>query len=103
MCTFNNMVNREQVTVQFHVDDVKVSHKDHAVLDDFLYDLRCAFGQVDELMENKGLIHEYLGDTIDYSIASKVVFTMFDYLEGVIFEAADNLKKNVHTILEIIN
>ena len=26
MCTFNKMVNDEQVTVQFHVDDLKVSH-----------------------------------------------------------------------------
>ena len=28
MCTFNKMVNGEQITVQFHVDDLKVSHKD---------------------------------------------------------------------------
>ena len=46
------------------------------------------------MTENKGLIHEYLGITIDYSIAGKVVFTMFDYLEDVIFEAADNIKNS---------
>ena len=28
MCTFNKMVNGEHITVQFHVDDLKVSHKD---------------------------------------------------------------------------
>ena len=28
MCTFNKMVNGKQITVQFHVDDLKVSHKD---------------------------------------------------------------------------
>ena len=86
------MVNGEQIIVQFHVDDLKVSHKDHTVLDDFLSDLRSEFGQEDELMENKGLVHEYLGITIYYSIAGKVVFTMFDYLENVIFEAADDFK-----------
>ena len=91
MCTFNKMVNSEQITIQFYVDDLKVSHKDHAVLDDFLDDLRSEFGQVDELTKNKGLVHEYLGITIDYSIAGKVVFTMFDYLENMIFEAADDL------------
>ena len=85
MCTFNKMVNSEQITVQFHVDDLKVSHKDYAVLDDFLDDLRSEFGQEDELTENKGLVHEYLGITIDYSILGKSVFTMFDYLEDVIF------------------
>ena len=80
MCTFNKMVNGEQITVQFHVDDLKVSHKEQSILDDFLKDLRDKFGQEDELIENKGLVHEYLGITIDYSIPRKVVFTMFDYL-----------------------
>ena len=66
MCTFNKMVNGEQVSVQFHVDDLKVSHKNHAVLDDFIDDLRSEFRQEDKLTENKGLVHEYLGIAIDY-------------------------------------
>ena len=74
------MVNLEQITVQFHVDYLKVSHKDHAVLDDFLDDLRSEFVQEDELTKNKGLVHKYLGITFDYLIAGKVVFTMLDYL-----------------------
>ena len=53
MCTFNKMMNGEQITVQFHVDDLKVSHKDYAVLDDFLDDLRSVFGQEEQLTENK--------------------------------------------------
>ena len=36
MCTFNKMVNGEQITVQLYVDDLKVSHKDQAVLKHFL-------------------------------------------------------------------
>ena len=57
----NKMVNGEQITVQFHVDDLKVSHKEQSVLDDFLNDLRNEFGQEDELTENRGLVHIYLG------------------------------------------
>ena len=87
------MVNGEQVTVQFHVDDLKVLHKDQAELDDFLHDFKSEFGQKDESTENKGLImHQYLGITIDYLIAGKVVFTMFDYLDDGIVEDADDLK-----------
>ena len=48
------------------------------MLNNFLDDLRSEFGQEDDLMENKGLMHEYLGIRIDYLIAGKVVFTMFD-------------------------
>ena len=51
------MVNGEQVKVQSHVDDLKVSHKDQAVLDDFLDELRSEFGQEYKLIENKGLMH----------------------------------------------
>ena len=87
------MVNGEQITVQFHVDDLKVSHKNHAILDNFLDDLRSEFGQEDGLTENKGLVHKYLCITIDYSIAG-VVFTMFNYLEDVIFEATNDLKNS---------
>ena len=90
------MLNNEQVTVQFHVEDLEVSPKDQAVLDDFFDELRSEFGQEDELTENKGLMHEYLGITIDYSIPGKVVFTMFDYLEDVIVEATEDLK-NCHS------
>ena len=89
MCTFNKMVKSEQITVQFHVDDLKVSHKEQSVLEGFLGNLRSEFGQEDKLTENTGLAHEYLGITIDYSIAGKVVFTMFNYLEDVIVEAAE--------------
>ena len=73
---------------------MKVSHKEQYVLDDFLNDLRNEFGQEDELTENRGLVHEYLGITIDYSIPRKVMFTMFDYLENVIVEANEDLKNS---------
>ena len=32
-CTFNKMVNGEQLTIVFHVDNLKASHKQQAVLD----------------------------------------------------------------------
>ena len=71
-----------------------MSHKDQAVLEDFLTDLRDKFGQENELTENKKLIHEYLGIMIDYLIPRKVVFTMFYYLEDVIVETNEDLKNS---------
>ena len=43
MCTFNKMENREQTIVQFHNDDLKVLHKDQAVLDIYLDKLRSEY------------------------------------------------------------
>ena len=51
MYTFNKMINGEQITVRFHVDDLKVSHKDQGVLEDFLTNLRDEFGQEDKLKQ----------------------------------------------------
>ena len=47
------MVNGEQISIQFHVDNLKVSQKDQAVLEDFLSNLRSKFGQEDKLRGNK--------------------------------------------------
>ena len=44
-----------------------------------IHELRSEFGQEYKLTENKGLVHEYSGITIDHWIAGKVVFTMIDY------------------------
>ena len=85
MCTFNKIVNGNQLTVQFHVDDLKASHCDPEVLKEF--------GKEHQLSENIGKLHDYLGITIDYSLKGKVVFTMFDYLEDIIVECPDDLKK----------
>lgn len=65
-CTFNKMVNGEQLTVQFHVDDLKALHKDSKVLDGFLGELQKDFGKEEELTETKGHIHDYLGMTITF-------------------------------------
>ena len=86
------MINCEQITVQFR--DLKVSNKDQAVLEDFLGNFRSEFGQEDKLTENRELIHEHLGITIDYSILGKVVSTIFDYLEDVIVETAEDIKNS---------
>ena len=94
MCTFNKIVNGVQITVQFHVDDLKVSHKEESVLEGFLGNLRSELGQEDKLTENTGLVHEFLSITIDYSNAGNVVFTMFNYLEDVIVEVAKDLKNS---------
>ena len=64
------------------------------MLEDFLSNSRDKFGQEDELKENKGLIHKYLGIRIDHLIPRKVVFTMFDYFEDVIVEAINDLKNS---------
>ena len=91
-CTWNKIVDGEQLTVQAHVDDLTLSHKDQCVLDNLIRELNAVFGKEKKLEETKGDVHEYLGLTIDYSMPGNVVFSMFDYLEDIIVEAPLDLK-----------
>jgi hypothetical protein len=35
-CVANKMVNGHQLTVSWHIDDLKVSHKDPEIIDNFI-------------------------------------------------------------------
>jgi hypothetical protein len=97
-CTFNKMVDGNQITIQFHVDDLKISHKDQSVVDAVLLDLNNKFGTTRKpLAATTGLIHDYLGITSDYSKTKRVKFTMYDYLEDILEEMPDDMNGTAPT------
>ena len=101
-CTFNKTVNGEQLTIKFHVGDLRCSHMEQKVLNDLVKDLNNVFlTSKKELTETKGDIHEYLGLAIDFSGKynsnepnkfGKVVFTMFDYIEDIVASAQPDMR-----------
>ena len=101
-CTFNKTVNGQQLTIQFHVDDLKLSHMDQDVLESLVKDLNNVFRtSKKELAETKGDIHGYLGLTIDFSGRfdpddpnknGQVVFTMYDYIVDIIDSAPPGMR-----------
>ena len=92
-CTMNKMVNGSQLTIVWHVDDCKISHRDEEVVTDLLEKLEGRFGKETPIAITRGRIHDYLGMTIDYSIKSKVKFYMFDYIEQILGEVDSDLMK----------
>jgi hypothetical protein len=73
------MIEGNQITIQFHVDDLKISHVKQSVIDLVLLDLNNKFGTLKKpLAATTGDIHDYLGITINYSEKDKVKFTMYD-------------------------
>jgi hypothetical protein len=68
------------------VDDLKSSHKDPKVNDQFdkwLQDNYAgAHGEVTTI--HQGKIHEYLGMEVDYSVKGKVKISMIEYVENML-------------------
>jgi hypothetical protein len=92
------MVDGNQITIQFHVDDLKISHVKQSVIDTVLTDLNNTLGTSKKsLAATTGDVHDYLGITIDYSEKDRVKFTVYDYLEDTLAEMPVNMKGTAPT------
>jgi hypothetical protein len=92
------MIDGNQITIQFHVDDLKISHVKQSVVDSVLSDLNNKFGTSKKpLAATTDNIHDYLGITIDYSERNKVKCTMYDYLEDILAEMPDDMNGTAPT------
>ncbi len=101
-CCWNKMVGNSQLTVVFHVDNLKCSCRNKQALDELFNNLQHEFGEEQKLQKLErevGPVHDYQGLRIDYSIPSKVIFTMYDYIKDIIVKAPDDLKPKNCTYL----
>jgi hypothetical protein len=97
-CTFNLTIEGKQCPIQFHVDDLKMSHVKQSVLDEVINKLNDEFGTIKKLAASYGKIHGHLGMTIDYSEDGKVKLTMYDYLEDILEESPEDMKGVTRTV-----
>ena len=80
-CVANKIVNGTQMTVTWHVDDLKVSHKDDDEITKFLL----FWGKLydDCITVNRGVVHDYLGMDLDFSTPGKLRVSMIKYLAKI--------------------
>lgn len=80
-CVANKWVQGRQLTVTWHVDDLKVSHRNPKCVSQVIEWLSLLYG---ELKERRGGLHDYLGITLDYNTPGVVRISMVDYTKGII-------------------
>jgi len=80
------MIRGHQHTVLFHVDDIKSSHVDSKVNDEFLAHLNKLYGKFGEMKASRGKVHRYLGMILDFSEDGKVSIDMREYVETMLDE-----------------
>ena len=92
-CVANRMINGEQHTIRYHVDDVLSSHMHPEVNDEFLKWLNKKYGSYGEVKAKRGDVHDYLGMKLDFKEKGKVKIDMTDYVK----EMVDSFPKKFYT------
>ena len=75
-CVANKTVNGKQLTITWHVDDLKVSHVDASVVNKFLFQLDDEFGRETPTNKSRGQVHSYLGMTLNFTNKGSVHIDM---------------------------
>jgi hypothetical protein len=103
-CVANKMVGGSQMTLCWHVDDMKISHKEVYAVDDMILWLRRKYEEImsdgeGKMTVRRGKVHDYLGMTLNFSVLGEVKIDMVEYIESMVndFHAFDESDKTALT------
>jgi hypothetical protein len=88
-CVANMIINGKQMTVCWHVDDLKVSHVDSDEITKFGNWLSNTYGV--SVAAHRGKVHDYLGMVFDFSKEGRVVINMVEYIKNVITDFPEEI------------
>ena len=91
-CIANKTVNGYQLTVAWHVDDMKASHKNKEIVCKFVEWLKRKYGKIGEVKVVYGNEHVYLGMDVDFSIDGCVKIDMRKYVNEMLEEFPEKVK-----------
>ena len=77
------------------MDDLKISHKDSAVIDEIIASLKSEYGKVGEMTVRRGKKHDYLGMSLDFSKEGAFVVDMEEYLKEIIKDLPEDMNGTV--------
>ena len=80
-CVANKMVGGKQLTVCWHVDDLKISHVDKHVVTKFIAKLQKLYGKQGGLTVSRGKYYSYLVMFLDFRQKGKVKIDMTQYVK----------------------
>ena len=85
-CIANKTINGKQHTIAWHVDDLKISHVDPKVNDDFIKWVDELYGddEIGRVKATRGKTHDYLGMILNYEKEGEVEVDMKYYIQNMI-------------------
>ena len=94
LCMANKMIGGKQLTVCWHVDDLKISCVDANKVTKMIQWMEPEYG---EMNGSRGKIHDYLGMWLDYSIPGEVRIYVEEYLMGVLDDFPEDITETPET------
>ena len=96
-CVANKKVDGGWLTIVWHVDDVKTSHKTEKAVEDFIKwtDSKNS-DEKGKITVSRGKRHPYLGMTLDYSKEGCLIIDMKDYVKKMLDEFEEDCKMKVN-------
>ena len=83
-CVANRQLEGSQMTIFWHIDDLKVSHASYTIVDEFIEWIKPSYGIVGEEKTADGEVHNYLGMMLDYASKGQVSVVRIDYVKSMI-------------------
>jgi hypothetical protein len=83
-CVANKVVEGEQLTASWHVDDLMASHKNTKVVDGFHKWVENTYGKIGKVKCTRGKVHDYLGMKLDFTVPGQVTVDMIDYVKSMV-------------------
>ena len=91
-CMVNKTINGYQMTVVWHVDNLKVSHVDVEEVDKFILQMDEEFGADAPLSVSRGKTHDYLGMSLDFCTKGEVQIDMEHYIDMMLQDAPKDME-----------
>ena len=91
-CVINKIIDNKKCTILWHIDDLKTSHVNPAVVFGVLSDIDVEYGRIAKNSIMWGKVHKYLGVTIDYFSPGKLIFSMIGYIGKILDDIPEEMK-----------
>ena len=89
-CVSKNLINDSQMTVTWHVDDLKISHKDSREVTKFIKHFGDIY--VDRMTVHRGKVHDYLGMDLNLSSPKVINIGMIKYIKKIHEDFPEEIK-----------
>ena len=94
LCVANSVINGKQCTIEWYVDDNKISHVDQVVVSDVIKRIESKFGK---MSQTRGKDHDFLGMSMNYTDDKKVKIGMKKHILKAMDTFKDDITRNAST------